>query len=478
MFTNIKTILSHFTVTDALDILLVAFILYSFFLLIKESHAYQMAVGVAIIAGLLLIARWGKFVVTNWLIKNFITYLIIAVIILFQSEIRRFMTGIGSRSFRKPLGLRSFQEKIEDLFLAVDYLSQKKIGALVAIQKEISLASYADRGTKIDAVLSKDLLVSLFYPHSPLHDGAVIIEGNKVVAAGCLLPLPASHNLGVEFLARTRHLAAVGLSQETDAAVIVVSEETGGDLLEHEGDSQGNAGQRSPQRIFARVLEPMIRLFIDLLTRNWPLKVLALVLAFLLWMTLIPEEKIFSEKILSVPLETRNIPADTELVEKPAATIEVTLRAPNRLLGVIAPSDVQAILNLERATVNQEDYPLNPSMIRVPPEARLVRIFPNKVHLRLEKSKAVLMEIFPVIIGKPKEGFTIDKIELNPSKIFVRGPESKFSPRDRVQTSPVDITDLAQIAQFEADLILPKPNLRLVSAQTRVRVKVYVSKLR
>jgi diadenylate cyclase len=135
--------------------------------------------------------------------------------------------------------MRSFQEKIEDLFLAVDYLSQKKIGALIAIEKEISLANYADRGTKIDAFLSKDLVVSLFFPHSPLHDGAVIVQGNKIMAAGCLLPLPASHNLGIEFLARTRHLAAVGLSQETDAAVIVVSEETGGISLSTRGVLKG-----------------------------------------------------------------------------------------------------------------------------------------------------------------------------------------------------------------------------------------------
>jgi len=222
----------------------------------------------------------------------------------------------------------------------------------------------------------------------------------------------------------------------------------------------------------------MIRFITDFLTRNWPLKLLALVLAFLLWLTLIPEEKIFSEKTLSVPLETRNIPSETELVEKPSATIEVTVRAPNRLLGEIVPSDIQAILNLEKATVNQEDYPLNPSMIRVPPEARVVKIFPNKVHLKLEKSRAVSMEILPIIIGKAKEGFAIDKIELAPAKVFVRGPQSKFSPKDRVQTSPVDITDLAQNAQFEADLILPKPELRLPSSQTKVRVTVYVSKLK
>ena len=132
--------------------------------------------------------------------------------------------------------------------MALEYLSQKRIGALIAIEKEISLSPYADRGTRIDALLSKDLLVSLFFPHSPLHDGAVIIQGNKIVAAGCLLPLPASHNLSEEFVTRTRHLAALGLSQETDAAVIVVSEEIGGHLPGLQGnlrkldgrDSSGN----------------------------------------------------------------------------------------------------------------------------------------------------------------------------------------------------------------------------------------------
>ncbi|MBZ5516170.1 MAG: diadenylate cyclase CdaA [Acidobacteriia bacterium] len=239
MLINITTALSRFTLADLADILLVAFILYSLILLIKDTKAYQMAIGIGIVGLFFLVTRWGKLVVSNWLIKNFVTYLIIAVIILFQSEIRRFLTGIGSRSFRKPLVLRSFQEKIEELFLAVDYMSQRKIGGLIAIEKEISLENYADRGTKLDAVISRDLIVSLFFPHSPLHDGAVLIRGSNITAAGCLLPLPASHNLQSAFLTRTRHLAAIGLSQETDAAVIVISEESGRISLAAKGVLQG-----------------------------------------------------------------------------------------------------------------------------------------------------------------------------------------------------------------------------------------------
>jgi diadenylate cyclase len=235
MFTNILGALTHMTLVDVLDILLVAFILYSFFRLIKDTRAYQMAIGIVIIGLFYLITQWARLVVSHRLIKSFTTYFIIAVIVLFQGEIRRFLTGLGSRTFRRPFSLRSLEEKLEDLFLAVDYLSQRKIGALVAVEKEISLKVFADRGTRLDALLSKDLLVNIFFPHSPLHDGAVILQGNKILAAGCLLPLPASHNLGEEFLARTRHLAALGLSQETDAAVIVVSEETGSISLATKG---------------------------------------------------------------------------------------------------------------------------------------------------------------------------------------------------------------------------------------------------
>jgi diadenylate cyclase len=228
MLDNILTALHLFKLVDFIDILLVSIILYSFFLLIKESKAYAMAIGFGLIGLLFFVTRWAKLFVSNWLIRNFVTYFIIAMIVLFQTDIRRFLTRIGSKSFRKPLALRSFEEKIEDVCQAVDYMADRKIGALIAVENEVSLKPYVERGTTIDAVLTKDLLVSLFYPHSPLHDGAVIVQGDKILAAGCLLPLPATHEMRVAFPTRTRHLAAIGLTQETDAAVIIVSEESGG----------------------------------------------------------------------------------------------------------------------------------------------------------------------------------------------------------------------------------------------------------
>lgn len=227
MLENLLAILGHMQFTDILDILLVAFILYSIFLLIKDTRAYQLTLGIILVLLFFLITQWAHLYVSNRIIKSFINYLIIAIIVLFQTELRRFFAGIGSRTFRRPFKMYSLKEKLEDIFQAVDYLSHKKIGALIAIEKEIDLSPYAERGKPIEALLSKDLLVSLFFPKSPLHDGAVIIRGNKILAAGCLLPLPPTHTLGENFSTRTRHLAALGLSQETDAAIIVVSEQTG-----------------------------------------------------------------------------------------------------------------------------------------------------------------------------------------------------------------------------------------------------------
>jgi YbbR domain-containing protein len=220
----------------------------------------------------------------------------------------------------------------------------------------------------------------------------------------------------------------------------------------------------------------MTRFLRNVLVRNWGLKLFALVLAFGLWLTLIPEEKTFSERTLVVNLERRNLPADFELVVPPPPTIDVTVRAPNRLLSQLTAKDVQAVLNLGRVRLDQQDYPLNPDMIIVPPGAQIVRVFPNMVQLKIERSVQDLMDIQGVTVGKVKEGFVIAKIEIIPPQVNVRGPESKFKAKEKVRTSPIDVTDLDQSATIGVDLILPRPELRFVGGQTRATVLLTIEK--
>jgi len=215
-----------------------------------------------------------------------------------------------------------------------------------------------------------------------------------------------------------------------------------------------------------------MRFFRDLFTRNRGLKLLSLLLALLIWLILIPEEKTYSDKTLTVPLETRNVPPDMELVEKPAATVEVTVRARNRILNELSSSGVSARLDLERASVYQDIYPLNRSMITLPPGAEVVDISPNMVQLKLEKTKQFDLDIVPMIVGKVNEGLRVVRIEVTPPRVPVRGPESRIRIKDKVSTSPVDVSNFTQSTTVEADIILPKAELRLATTLTKVRIEI------
>ncbi len=210
------------------------------------------------------------------------------------------------------------------------------------------------------------------------------------------------------------------------------------------------------------------------ITRDWQLKLISLGLALGLWLLLVPSEKMSSEKSLTIPLETRNVPAGLEIVERPAPTIDVTVRAPKRLLGEIGPSSLVASLDLDRATVLQQEYALNASMIALPPGAEVVKISPSKVTIKLERTAEALLEVHATVRGKPAAGFRVARIEIEPAHVAIQGPESRIKAGDAAVTAPVDIAGLAQSTIFDADIILPRPELRFVSPQTSARVKVII----
>ncbi len=218
----------------------------------------------------------------------------------------------------------------------------------------------------------------------------------------------------------------------------------------------------------------MKRYLRGLVTRNWGLKLVSLVLALALWLVLVPSDKVLAEKTLTVPLEMRDIPENMEVTERSVSTVDVTVRAPSRLINEITPSTVSARLGLEKATIYQLEYPLNRAIISLPDEADVIEVRPNKVQIKLEWTREAALDVHPSLRGKVAPGFRIAKIEVDPKEVSVRGPESKVRPKDTVTTGPVDVTDLDRTKDFEVDLILPRAELRLVSAQTSAVVRVTV----
>ena len=220
---------------DVLDILLVAIIIYELLKLIRGTRAVQMAVGIAAIIGLFYLSRGLQLETLNWLIRNVIGYVVFGVIVLLQADIRRALVHLGrGKLFRRFDRKVSDDDTVEELVVAATTLSTKRTGAIVVIERSIGLRNYIESGIPLDATITYDLLVSIFQPTSPLHDGAVIVQGDRVAAAACFLPLTINPRLNREL--GSRHRAAIGVTEENDAVAIVVSEETGRISIVEDGD--------------------------------------------------------------------------------------------------------------------------------------------------------------------------------------------------------------------------------------------------
>jgi diadenylate cyclase len=213
------------SVISIIDILVVAFIIYEFLKLIKGTRAIPMLVAVVLLATAFWLAHLEQLHTVDWLVTTLFPYAVFALIVVFGAEIRHALARLGRRLSATRVGVFNGTDSYEDIVLAAEHFSQTGTGALIVIEREIGLRTFIESGVPLDANLSYDLLVTIFRPSAPLHDGAVIVQKGRIAAAACFLPL--SMNLTQSTQYGTRHRAAIGITEETDAISVVVSEETG-----------------------------------------------------------------------------------------------------------------------------------------------------------------------------------------------------------------------------------------------------------
>ncbi len=237
--------------TGFVEILILTAVFYALMLFLKDSRSVLIAVGFLLTLIVLLgLTRVFHVYALNWLLSRFSVYLAVALLVIFQPEIRRALAELGRQPmFSAPAESRNFVDSIVE---AVLLLAERRIGALIAVERRVSTRAIQETGVRLDARVNSDLLATLFFPHTPLHDGGVIISGNRIVAAGCLFPLSQrpelSRGLG------TRHRAAMGLTEETDAIAIVVSEETGTVSISTRGRLSRDFDEERLRRFLAAVL--------------------------------------------------------------------------------------------------------------------------------------------------------------------------------------------------------------------------------
>lgn len=238
LFPQLKNLTPLDLATSIIDIAIVAYVLYRLFVLIRGTRAVQLIKGIIVLLIATTVSGWFHLYTINWLMRQAQVMLIVALPIVFQPELRRALEHLGrGRLFARSLrfmGEEEVKKVIKEITRAVELMAKNKTGALIVIERETGLKEVAETGTKIDGVVSAEFLVNIFVPKTPLHDGAVIIRGDRIVAAGCFLPM--TENQEVERELGARHRSAMGITEHSDALAVVVSEQTGGISL-------GNAGK-------------------------------------------------------------------------------------------------------------------------------------------------------------------------------------------------------------------------------------------
>lgn len=225
----LENLISSVGITDIIDIIIVGFVIYKVLDFIQESRAQQLVKGLLVLVVITFASEIFNLYTLNWILANAFQLGVVALVVVFQPELRRALAYVGRSKFFVPQFAQLDKEKAKQvtasIIKAVDYFSNNKIGALIIMEREIALNDIVETGTKLDAEMSKELLGNLFYVGAPLHDGAIIVRGDRIAAAGCVLPLTESKSLSKDL--GTRHRAGIGITENSDAISLIVSEETG-----------------------------------------------------------------------------------------------------------------------------------------------------------------------------------------------------------------------------------------------------------
>ena len=233
----INNIISSIGVTDVLDIAIVAFLVYKVLGFIKETRAEQLAKGLLVLVIFTILSDFIHLYTLHWILSGLLSVGLIAIVVIFQPELRRALEHLGRNRFSNIMGDIDKEEAkrmVTEIVRAVETMSSSRTGALIVIEKEITLNDIVETGTVIDAYISAEMIGNIFYEGAPLHDGALILRGDRLYAAGCVLPLTQNKELSKEL--GTRHRAGIGITENSDALVIIVSEETGVISLAQNGE--------------------------------------------------------------------------------------------------------------------------------------------------------------------------------------------------------------------------------------------------
>ena len=478
MIASALTMLQTFRIQDILDIAIISVMISALLIWFKDRASRFVFLGITLLGVIYLLARFFELYLTTVVLQAFFAILLFVLVVIFQEDLRRFFERLAMLGWfrRKFFTETAFKESAEIIAQTAADLARKKVGALIVIQGDDPLDRHLTGGTNLDGLLSQPLLESIFDPHSTGHDGAVLIDNNRVLQFGCHLPLSANAaqhgNLGL------RHTAALGLSERSDAICNVVSEERGTISLA-KGERITKIANASALRIeleaFFAKRAPLAKPhpFLGWLKQNPREKMIAIVLACVLWVAFGYQREMI-RRDFTIPIEYLNAPAEWLLEEPKAMEAKVMLMGHAQAFQLLHPENLKISLDLSRIRPGVQEVELTRNMVKLPSNLSVASISPERIKITTSRLLPVTIPIEVLTENNPPPGITVQSITVSPVSVKVLIPGRLRNKRIRVMTDPVDLSLLDVQRIFTPSLRYP-PDVQFPGGKkpvVRVLIKI------
>jgi len=442
---------------DVLDILLNTYILFRLYVLFRGTNVFRVLLAVCVLWVFNRTAMSLGLVITNWAMQGVITVATFIIIIIFRNEISNVIQTNDLKSFVWGIPRRQTHTPVSAIAEGICALAREKIGALVVFPMKQGLESIVQGGVPMDALLSREVLISLFWPDNPLHDGAAVVQGDRIVSAGVILPLSRRKDLPSRF--GTRHRAALGVTQLTDALVIVVSEERGtitlcidgqarevADQIELEAGLQACVGEGDEKK-------GLRQQSLELFTAG----LICLFGVSGIWLSF--SKGMESLASFDIPIEFSNPEPKKEILSSSASTVKVLLSGASPLVNAVKPEQIKISLDLSRADVGENLFPVTADHISLPPGIALKKIEPESVKLVLDTLAEKSLYVQPVWTGKLPDNLVMTRAKAIPETLRVSGGGLILSDLATLFTEPIPLASLSRSGRLTVALAVNPASL-------------------
>lgn len=459
MIDNILTVFNNLRIQDIFDILIIWIMTSVVLIWFKERASRFVFIGIGLLGVVYLTARFFQLYLTTVVLQGFFAILLFVLVVIFQEDLRRFFEQLAmwGRLRQKFFDKQPVHQAAETIAQAASNLVRKHIGALIVIKGEDPLDRHLNGGALLNGALSQPLLESIFDPHSVGHDGAVVIEGNRVLQFGCHLPL--SINAGRFGPLGLRHTAALGLSERCDALCVVVSEERGTISLaqgEHIRELVNAAALRTELESFYAQQAPKreTRPVVHWLRENSREKIIALLLSCILWVAF-GYQKESVRRDFTVPVEYLNVSPDW-VIEKPKITdVKIMLMGSPQAFQLLNPDTLKVSVDLSQVREGWHEIALSKDMVKKPTSLTVVGITPAQIGMTASRLIQTSLPIQVITEGRPPAGLSVQKISAAPPDVMVLIPGKLNQNGIRIRTEPIDLGEVTSTTTQEARLIFP-----------------------